>query len=116
MCRKLIYLVPFVLALMSVPTLGDAILAPSDFIIAIDADGNSSSPDAEQVPEAIDGITAGGGAKYLNFGAENSGFIVTPSLGSSVVTSFVIWTANDGEERDPATWALYGTNEPIVST
>ena len=38
MCRKLIYLVPFVLALMSVPTLGDAILAPSDFIIAIDAD------------------------------------------------------------------------------
>ena len=115
MCRKLIYLVSFVLVLMSAPVFGAAILAPGDFIIAIDADNNSSSPDAEQVPEVIDRIYGGGGAKYLNFGAANSGFIVTPALGSSVVGSFQIWTANDAEERDPATWALYGTNETIVS-
>jgi hypothetical protein len=115
MCRKLVYLVPFVLVLMSVPVFGAPILAPGDFIIAIDADGGSNSPAAEPVAEAIDGITAGAGAKYLNFGQANSGFIVTPALGSSIVGSFEIWTANDTEERDPATWALYGTNEAIVS-
>jgi len=67
------------------------------------------------VEEAIDGITAGAGAKYLNSGRENSGFIVTPALGSSVVTSFQLWTANDTEARDPASWELYGTNDAIVS-
>ena len=90
----------------------DQILAPGDFIIAIDADSESSSPDAETVDHAIDGVTQ----KYLNFGEENSGFIVTPSIGASIVGSFIITTANDAEERDPATWELYGTNEPIAST
>jgi len=105
------------LVLMSVPVFGAAILAPGDFIIAIDADGGSRSPDAETVDHAIDGVTQ----KYLNFGdgaggdEANTGFIVTPALGSSVVGSFEITTANDSEERDPATWALYGTNEAIVS-
>jgi len=112
MCRKLVYLVPFVLVLMSVPVFGAAILAPGDFIIAIDADSASSSPGAEQVGNAIDRTNN----KYLNFGEDNSGFIVTPAFGSSVVDSFQITTANDAEERDPATWALYGTNEQILST
>jgi len=108
----------FLMALMTVPVFGADILAPGDFIIAIDADGGSRTPDAETVDHAIDGVLQ----KYLNFGDGaggvdelNTGFIVTPSAGVSTVDSFVLTTANDAEERDPATWELYGTNEPIVS-
>jgi hypothetical protein len=111
----MIYLVSFVLVLMSVPVFGqNPILAPSNFIIAIDADGNSQEQPGELVEEAIDGILGGSNMKYLNFGEENSGFIVTPSVESCAV-SIRMWTANDAEERDPSSWALYGTNEPIVS-
>jgi len=98
--------------LMSVPMFGADILAPGDFIIAIDADSASSSPDGEPAPLAIDRVAT---TKYLNFGENNSGFIVTPGAGVSIVNSFVLTTANDAEERDPATWELYGTNESIVS-
>ena len=116
MCRKLIYLASFVLALMSGPVFADIpVLAPGDPIIAIDADGNSGISAAELVTEAIDRIYGGANQKYYNSGGANSGFIVTPALGPSVVRSFVIWTANDTEGRDPASWALYGTNEPIAS-
>ncbi|MHC4740413.1 MAG: LamG domain-containing protein, partial [Planctomycetota bacterium] len=106
----------FLMALTAVPVFGVDLLAPGDFIIAIDADGGSNSPAAEPVEEAIDRIYGGGGQKYLNFGEENSGFIVTPSIGVSIVSSFEIWTANDAEDRDPATWELYGTNDSIAST
>jgi hypothetical protein len=54
--------------------------------------------------------------KYLNFGEINSGFIVTPSNGPSIVHSFQITTANDAVERDPTSWRLYGTDDPITST
>jgi hypothetical protein len=106
------------LAVMSMPAFGTlALLSPGDAIIAIDADGGSRSPDAETVDHAIDGVLQ----KYLNFGdasggdENNTGFIVTPGIGVSIVDSFAITTANDSEERDPATWALYGTNDPILS-
>ena len=55
-------------------------------------------------------------AKYLNFGEVNSGFIVTPSNGSSIVTGFQVTTANDATERNPTTWQLFGTNQVIAST
>jgi glucose/arabinose dehydrogenase len=92
---------------------GASIFTPGDFIIAIDEDGFSDSPGNETAPLAIDGVVPG--SKYLNFGQQNSGFIVTPSTGPTVVKSFQITTANDFPERDPASWALYGTNSPIVS-
>jgi hypothetical protein len=95
---------------------GLSLLAATDPILAIDTDftviPESSSPAAEQVPNAIDDDDQ---TKYLNFGEENSGFIVTPSAGSSIVEGFQIITANDAEDRDPAAWELYGTNDPIVS-
>jgi hypothetical protein len=53
--------------------------------------------------------------KYRNFGRENSGFIVTPSAGPTIVECFRITTANNFAGRDPASWALYGTNDPILS-
>ena len=61
---------------------------------------------------AFDGNSA---TKYLNFGEERSGFIITPSGGSSIVQSFILTTANDADVRDPASYSLYGTNSPIVS-
>ena len=116
MFRKLIYLFCFVLVLViAAPVFGDDILAPGDFIIAIDADGDSGEPDGEPVTEAIDQIYGGGNQKYLNFGGANSGFIVTAAYGPSIIDSFTIWTANDADLRDPATWELYGTNAAIVS-
>jgi glucose/arabinose dehydrogenase len=74
-------------------------------------DGGSNSPGGETVANAIDKTLD----KYLNFGEVNSGFIVTPSNGSSIVTGFQITTANDATERDPTTWQLFGTNQTIVS-
>jgi glucose/arabinose dehydrogenase len=90
---------------------GTTILSPGDPILAIDTNGNSASPANETVVNAIDGTLA----KYLNFGEVNSGFIVTPASGQTIVTGFQITTANDADERDPTTWQLFGTNDPITS-
>lgn len=45
----------------------------------------------------------------------NSGFIVTPFAGPTIVTSLQIATGNDDPTRDPQSWELYGTNDPIQS-
>ena len=88
------------------------LLSPGDAIIAIDMDGNSEYPGGESPANAIDGTLA----KYLNFGRENSGFIVTPSMGPTIIESFQITTANDSPERTPIAYLLFGTNDPIVTT
>ena len=75
-------------------------------------DSESSYPALESPAEAIDGDTL---TKYLNFGRENAGFIVTPSIGSSVVNEFEVWNANDAVERDPVGYEIYGTNDAITS-
>lgn len=102
------------IALFASPLWADTILAPGDFIIAIDTDpagSNSSYPGGEAPANTVDGTLA----KYLNFAGPNSGFIVTPAFGSSQVQSFTLTTANDAEGRDPATWELFGTNDAIAS-
>ncbi len=92
---------------------GTPIFAPGDPILAIQLPTfESESPGAEGVENILDGDTA---TKHLNFGRENSGFIITPAGGPSVVTGFTMSTANDGEERDPVDWELMGTNDPITS-
>lgn len=104
-----------VLGLMSAPVFGIPILKPGDFIIAIDTDGmvsSSSYPAAEAPPNLLDSNPA---TKYLNRGGAGSGFIVTPSLGATLVQSFALTTANDAVTRDPTSWELYGTNEAIKS-
>jgi len=89
------------------------ILSPSDFIIAIgDVESASNYPGGEP-PAAL--LDQNSGTKYLNFGKENSGFIVTPSGGSSVVQSAEFVSANDAAERDPLTYSLWGTNDTIAS-
>ena len=97
---------------------GSSLLAVGDPILAIQAGWDSRSPAAgptglsEGPASAIDGTTDW---KYLNFGKLNSGFIVTPSIGPSTLDSFQITTGNDSPERDPTTWMLYGTNDPITT-
>ncbi len=86
---------------------------PASNVSAIQlAQPHSSSPGAEGVANILDGAA---NTKYLNFGKRGSGFIVTPSLASTVVQGFSITTANDAPARDPASYEIYGTNDPITT-
>ena len=93
---------------------GGSILGSGDSIIAFDTDTGASSsfPGAEGPGFAIDGNS---GTKYLNFGGVNTGFIVTPSGGASVISAFSMTTGNDAPGRDPNAYVLYGTNDAITS-
>ena len=66
---------------------------------------NSQPHNTEVVSKVIDGDA---GTKYLNFGENNCGFWVVPSVGPTIVTSFQLTTANDSDVRDPASWELHG--------
>lgn len=103
-----------VLATVSASTwAADPLLKPGDPIVGIDRDSNASNyPGAESPSKAFDGLT---NTKYLNFAKDNSGFIVTPAS-VTVVQSLALTTANDWAERDPASYQIFGTNAPIVST
>ncbi len=72
--------------------------------------GDISWPGAEGPENAINQE----GQKYLNFLRENSGFLIRPEgpNASDVPTSITLWTANDAEPRDPASFELYGSNNP----
>ncbi len=63
----------------------------------------------------IDGV----GQKYLNFAELNTGFLVGPGFNGgngSIVNSMQLWTANDAEARDPASFEVYGTQVPLNSS
>jgi hypothetical protein len=90
---------------------GSSFLSVSDPILAVHANWDSRYPTAENPGKLIDGTLG----KYLNFGETNSGFIVTPSMGMTLVQEFQITTANDAPERDAASWILYGTKDAIAS-
>jgi hypothetical protein len=92
--------------------MGANVLLPTDPIKATEIGWQSSYPTNEAPAFVIDGNPA---TKYLNFGKNNSGFIVTPALGASILDSFQITTANDSPERDPVIWMVYGTNDAVVS-
>ena len=114
---------------------GSGFLAPTDPIIAVDevptpagwkgcpGDGVnntdcSSFPGAESPASGIDQVINEMGqasTKYLNFGEERSGIIVTNSEGPVQVNYMRLTTANDAVERDPTSYELYGTNDPITS-
>ena len=80
---------------------------------AVTPEQRGNYPVGEEPFNVLDGKAS---TKYLNFAKEGSGFIVTPSgMTTQTVQSFKITTANDAQERDPTSWALYGTNDAIVS-
>ena len=72
----------------------------------------SISPLAQPADAGIDGNV---NSKYLNFGINNTGMIVTPSRGATAVNGFQITTANDQAPRDPTSYEVWGTNNPITS-
>jgi hypothetical protein len=77
-------------------------------------DGDAGPPPAnEGVEHAIDDI----GQKYLNFLDLNSGFKVTPSAngGGFPVIGINLYTANDAEPRDPASFILTGSNGDLAN-
>lgn len=71
--------------------------------------GANQWPGGEPPEAAIDGA----GQKYLNFGKENTGVVVTPSAGAAA-TSITLWAANDSPERDPGSFSLFGTNADVT--
>ncbi len=90
-----------------------SILSPTDVIIAYNLNADSGHPDGEAPGNVADGNT---GTKYLNFGHRNTGVIMTPSGGAATARSFRLATANDAQERDPASYVLFGTTSAITST
>ena len=88
---------------------------PGDAIIA----SSSNSPGSEGVANAIDGQPT----KYLNFDLDNdatggpkpAGFVVTPSIGATVVTGMSFQSANDAADRDPKVVKLEGSNDTNVT-
>ncbi len=87
------------------------VTAPGDPIVIVDGanDGDASSgppPGGEGVGNAINDTAQ----KYLNFLDLGSGFTVTPAFGASIVTGLRLYTANDSEPRDPASYVLEGSN------
>ena len=88
------------------------ITQPGDTIVLVngtnDGDGNAGPPPGnEGVIRSIDNA----GQKYLNFLDLGSGFVVTPSVGSTVLVGLTLWPANDAIERDPASYRLEGAND-----
>lgn len=89
---------------------GDAIELVNGFNQGPDTDVGPP-PAGEVVSHAIDDV----GQKYLNFLDLSSGFKVTPSAnpGSLPVTALRLYTANDAEPRDPASFQLLGSNTDL---
>lgn len=80
-------------------------------VVAIDQT-DSAFPPAENPRNALDNNP---GTKYLNFGREGSGLIITPAIGPTTVFGIQLTTANDAPGRDPVSFEIYGTNDPITS-
>lgn len=108
--------------LASVAAQAAPLIAPGDPVFAYDLDtagGATGSvtyaavnyPDAESPAQAIDGSN---GTKYLNFSKHNAGIIVTPAT-AAAAQSLVLTTANDSAERDPSSYIILGSNQPITS-
>jgi len=98
------------------PILGGAVSSGFFTVGTVGTAGNTNNwPGAETPNLAIDGTVS----KYLNFAKLNTGFLVNPAFNAgtgSVVTSLQIWTANDAQERDPASYIIYGTNTALDFT
>jgi hypothetical protein len=92
---------------------GNPILAVGDDIRAIDVT-DSAYPPTERPLEAVDGLKTSA-SKYLNFGREGAGLIVTPAAGLTAVKALRLTTANDQPGRDPSSYQIFGTNDPISS-
>jgi hypothetical protein len=88
------------------------ILAPANPVRAVNFGDESRYPFGERPALALDQLT---NTKYLNFGEENAGLIITNVEGARQVVAMRLTTANDAPDRDPASYMLFGTNDLISS-
>ena len=112
-CRYTLAVLLTTCLLLPTSQVGAQVYGPGDPVLAIDLDGDSSFPPGEGPMNSADQDS---NTKYLNFGGRDTGIIVTPNSGASTVQGISFTTANDAEERDPTSFILYGTNDPITST
>ena len=85
------------------------VTSPGDAVIA----SSANSPGSEGVANAIDGQPT----KYLNFDGKNSqpsGFVVTPSIGKTVITGVHMQSANDAPDRDVKVVRIEGSNDDEI--
>lgn len=88
------------------------VVQPGDPIIA----SSANSPGSEGVANAIDGTQA----KYLNRDSaapaiKPAGFVVTPSVGATLINGISMQSANDSPDRDPLSITLEGSNDDKVA-
>ena len=86
------------------------VTSPGDAVIA----SSANSPGSEGVANAIDGQPT----KYLNFDGANgqaSGFVVTPSIGKTVITGVHMQSANDAPDRDVKIVRIEGSNDDEIA-
>jgi len=85
------------------------VLAPTDVTVPGDpiVGTSNNTPGSEGVANSIDNQPT----KYLNFDKLNTGFTVTPGVGDTIVIGLTLTSANDAPERDPASYALTGSND-----
>jgi hypothetical protein len=76
---------------------------PGDLIVPT----SNMSPESEDVTNAIDNQPT----KYLNFDKLNTGFTVTPHVGTTIVQGLTLTSANDHPDFDPASYILSGSND-----
>lgn len=85
------------------------------------ADGDYGGDGTQEPPaNALDGDPANKYFCHAQNGTKDpgvdTGLLITPKLGSSVVTAIQFYTANDMPERDPITITLEGSNDPKATT
>ncbi len=97
--------------------IGAGQLVFSDFTIApvgeIPTQNSTPNGGTGRANASIDGNAA---TSYINFGAANAGYIVTPALGLSNVTGLTLTTAADYPDGDPLSFSLYGSNTQVASS
>ncbi|HVE17265.1 MAG TPA: glycoside hydrolase family 95 protein [Chthoniobacterales bacterium] len=103
--------------LLAAPALED-LLAPDDAAVVVKTKAGAgnvfSAPDAssggQRIGSAVDRDL---GSKHFIKAApgETPGFVITPSIGESVLTKFRFATGNDAPARDPITVTIEGSND-----
>jgi hypothetical protein len=81
---------------------------PGDLIVG----SSANTPISGAVSNAIDDEDT----VYLNLDKLNTGFTVTPQVGSTIVTSITLKSAGNAPERDPAAYILSGSNNGTAFT
>ncbi len=89
-----------------------------DFFIAVrSAFSPSSKYNTDPLESPAMALDGNPNTKYLNGGnyTNNLGMIITPAAGKKAVQWMEFTTANDHDGRDPMSYKLYGTDDPITS-